>query len=109
MIYEIPLDDETADHFSFTVKLDGIEFALQLRWNQRAAGWYLTILDANGAVLVAGMRVTLSSAPRARYMDPRLPKGFLQADDTSGQNLEAGRNDLGTRVKLYYCDAAELV
>jgi hypothetical protein len=107
-IYPIPLADETADCFEFTTDLDGVDFTLTFRWNSRDPAWYMDITDAGGNVLLQGLRLSLDTPLTGRFRDLRLPDGDLMAIDTSNQGLEAGRYDLGNRVKLFYYDLASL-
>lgn len=91
------------------VTLDGAEFVLRVRWNSRAQRWVLDLYDAAEAplalnlVLNVGVGLLGAFGRRADF-----PAGELIAYDTSRTGAEAGVDDLGTRVRLYYVEAAEL-
>lgn len=91
------------------VTLDGVTIGLRLWWNARAGRWIVDIEDASGAEVASGIGLALGVSLWARFgARSTLPPGALLAVDTSGAGLEAGRDDLGTRVLLLYYDAAEL-
>lgn len=95
-------------HYTFEIDLDGRTFGFEFLWNGRSGAWYFTVSDAVGTVLLAGRKVVLGFPLLNRFRDPRLPAGDLGAIDTSGQDLEAGLNDLGKRVKILYTPAADM-
>jgi len=94
-----------APFYDLEVTLEGATYRLELRWNERAQAWFLALYDAAGDVLAAGRAVALGADLRGRSADARLPPGILLAVDTSGENRDAGRDDLGERVKLLYVES----
>lgn len=96
-----------APHQRQQVLLDGREFVVELRWNERAGAWFMAVSDAEGLIL-AGRRVVVDFPLLSRFASPRLPDGELFAIDTSGAGLDPGRDDLGSRVDLVYVEASEL-
>lgn len=104
--YEIGILPSVADQ-RLKVVLDGETFILRARWNASAGQWMLDVEDAAGVIL-AGIPMTLAMPYLRRYADRRLPRGELLIIDTSAQDLEAGLDDLGARVKLLYIEAADL-
>jgi hypothetical protein len=103
----LPLRNDAA-HFLFEVDLDGKAYGFELRWNERAAGWFLHLSDATGTRLVSGIRLVPGWPLLRRWQDARMPAGELEVLDTSGQSLEPTYGDLGTRVLMLYTTAAEL-
>ena len=99
---------QDAAHYQFPVELEGVVFGLEFYWNARDASWYLTILDAEGVPLLSSRKLVLDLPLTARYRDLRLPRGEFVVLDTTGQGLEAGLKDLGTRVLLVYVPSTEL-
>ena len=94
--------------YDLQVTLDGVTYTLEFRWNVRAAGWFMAILDAEGVnVLRAGIRL-VANWPLEAYRADRQPRGVLMALDTSSSGLDPGRDDLGDRVQLVYISADEL-
>lgn len=94
-------------HSRLQCQLDGTSFGLEFRWNERASGWFFSIYAADGTLLLANRRLVVNWLLTARFRDTRLPLGDFIATDTSGQNQEAGLNDLGTRVVVKYLEAKD--
>ncbi len=94
-----------APFYSVEVDLEGASFTLQLYWNARDAGWYLSFYDREQACLVSGRKVVLGAHLLGPSADARLPPGLLLAIDTTGKDQEAGRDDLGVRVQLVYVES----
>jgi hypothetical protein len=98
--------DET--HYTFEISLEGVPFLFEFYWNARDASWVMSISDVAGTPLLMGRKVTLGTLLLTRFRNPALPLGELQAVDTSGANVEAQVNDLGTRVQLLYFESADI-
>ena len=107
MSVTIPLRSDLP-HYSFQAELDGASYGFELRWNATAEGWFLTLSDGTGNVLLSSLRLVTDWPLGKRYKDSRLPPGSLMAYDTTGQSEAPGRDDLGSRVVLSYFTAAEL-
>jgi hypothetical protein len=103
----LPIVPQGAD-FSFVTQLDGVAFTFGFRWNWRDSGWYLTLGDAEGTPLAQGLRVVLRTSLLGKApFRQGFPQGYLYATDTSGQDVEAAQDDIGSRVKVYYLNAAD--
>jgi hypothetical protein len=98
--------DAAAPHYDFSTTLEGRVYTLELRWNGRSEAWFLSLFATDGTALLSGRRVVLGAALLGRSSDARLPPGTLIAYDTSGENRDAGRMDLGSRVQLLYVEAS---
>lgn len=94
-----------APHYDFSSALEGKLLTFEVRWNERSGAWFLSLYDSTGEPIFSGRRVVLGTNLLGRSADSRLPPGTLIAYDTSGANLDAGRNDLGGRVQLLYVEA----
>lgn len=92
------------------VDLDGVPFNVELRWNERAPAWVMTLRDASGAVLRAGVRVCLGAELLPAEKPSTFPAGTLLAVDTSDSGVDAGLDELGAdaRVRLVYLEAADV-
>jgi len=120
MSIKIPTRSDLPLYTLGTPLLDGVAYTLRFRWNEsgmhgevdgtEAAGhWEMRVLDETGEVIVAGdQRVGVTLPEYAAYVTNRRPPGAFVFVDTSGRNLDPGRNDLGSRVQLLYLTAAEL-
>ena len=95
--------------FTMRTSLDGVTFELTLTWNERESAWYLAIADSDGAVIRSGIRLALDWPLLRQVVDDRRPAGELYAIDVESTGVDAGREDLGGRVRLYYVTAAERV
>lgn len=97
-------------HQRFQVTLDGVPFGFALRWNERAPAWVLTLSDAQGTVLRAGIRACLGTLLLPPRRPDTLPAGELLLVDTAGTGVDAGLSDFGAdaRVRLVYLEAADV-
>jgi hypothetical protein len=96
--------------FSFQTELDGKVYGFDLHWNTRDEAWYLTILDSDDEVLLAGLKLVVSFPLISRFRSFDLPPGELEAVDTNTTTAEVdpGLDDLGQRVLLIYTPPEDL-
>lgn len=106
MILELPLDAQEKNYTVSTV-LEGSTYTFAVRWNGRAESWFFDLYDVNGEIIVAGIRIVLGIILGRRCTDTRFPPGALKAEDLSNTGVEAGRDELGGRVRVYYYTADE--
>jgi len=108
MILQLPINQEGAQ-FQFSTELDGTTFGLLFRWNDRVGQWSMDVLDGEGVAIVTGIRVVLDVPLLSRYRGlAATPPGDIIAVDTSGTQTEAGFEDIGRRVVLYYLSQEEI-
>ncbi len=93
--------------YDFTCDLEGITYGFAFRWNPRDEAWFMNILDGEGVVIQAGLKVVVNWPLGIRSASDRLPIGRFLAVDTTGANQDPGLNDLGVRTKLVYLDSNE--
>jgi len=98
----------TLPYYEFEVELDGVEFKLEFRYNDRDSSWYMTVLDSQDALLRAGIRVVLNWSLLRLWADVTAPDGALQTVNEGKVLLPPTLNQLGAEVLLTYLDAAEL-
>lgn len=92
------------------VTLDGVRVSLRVWWNARVQRWLLDVATGAGEPIASGLALVTGRSLLSRFgLRDDLPPGVLTALDTANTGLEAGRDDLGTRVRLYYYDTDELV
>lgn len=96
-------------HYTQQVELDGATFGLELQWNFREEAWFLSLADGEGDAIASGLKLVVGFPLITRCKDSRMPGGFFQAQDTAGGDQDPGFSDLGSRVKLYYFSAGELI
>lgn len=114
MALEIPIEvtgpepGELTPHVEQTTELDGVEFGLRLRWNDREQRWYLDLSDVDGAPILLGVKLVANwSLLRTLADDGRRPRGELVVVDTTGEG-DPRLPDLGRRVRLIYVPVAEV-
>ena len=107
MPYILPLDPENPNYRVATV-LDGASYILDVRWNGRDEAWYMDLLAADETMLRAGMKLVLGVPIYYRSNIDAMPPGAFIATDRSGQQLDAGLDDMGVRVLVMYHPFAEL-
>lgn len=106
--FVLPVRSDLAS-YSFEVELDGKTYELGFAWNERAAGWFMSIrIPGEDELAVAGVRVVVGFPLAFRSGRSDLPPGLFNAIDTSGSGLEPGEFELGGRVVLLYLDEEEL-
>jgi len=100
-IFQIPI---TATDASFKIRtsLEGTDYVLRFDWNGRDECWQMGIMDSTETPIVMGIPLNINSNLIGRFEIPELPPGLLMLYDTSDNNEEAGRDDLGDRAVLLY-------
>lgn len=88
--------------------LDGVDFVLTFALNLRDSYWYVDVADQDGVPIATGIKIVVNWDLLRRCIDERRPKGQLIAIDTTGQGLDPGPDDFGTRVQLLYLSEAEV-
>ena len=102
----IPINSEDAAWVQ-SVQLEGRSYQMRFYYVDRTSSWYGSIRTAEGDPIISGQRLTASWHLWANIPDTRLPPGVFLVEDLSGQDLSPGRDDLGTRVELWYLTAEE--
>jgi len=91
--------------FRYRMSLDGTVYAFQWRWNERDQSWYLDLGDASLVSTVRDIRMVIGTDVLAPFQAlTTVPPGVLDIVDTSNSNLEATRDDFGTRVLPRYTE-----
>lgn len=86
----------------FTTQLGDTQYGFDVRWNDRDSAWYINVLTENGELIRASLKIVLGGALGHREVDPRWPPGVLVPLDTTNSGVDAGFEDLGTRVLVYF-------
>ena len=113
MAFIIPLNRDTdgAAHFEQRATLDGVTYALDIRWNERMSAWFMNVYNADGSeALLLGIRLTADYL-LAQSIADRSPPGFFMVLDTGsdlGQGEEADFDSLGNRHQLWYVPKDEI-
>lgn len=104
----VPTVTDGRQRYSLRTQLGGNVYGMEFRWNVRDSSWSFLLSDAAGDPLLS-RKVVLGAVMFSRFQDVALPFGDMLVTDTSGQNLDAGLTDLGTRVLLIFRDGADIV
>ena len=107
-LLEIPTRNDLPS-YEQAVKLDGTQYILALYFNPRIDNgngkWFITLADQNRNMLVGPVPLVASWCLFDRFTDLVQLPGTLFCFDTSGQELDPGQFDLGSRVRLFYLEA----
>lgn len=95
--------------YSFTSSLEGVEYLFDVNWNGRTGLWSFDISDATGNLISAGNTIVLSNFPMYRESSALAPPGVFVILDTSGTGVDAGFDELGTRVVMHYYTVDEIL
>lgn len=87
---------------------EGTQYAFDMVWNPRDAAWYMSVLEADETPIVVGCKVVLGAFIGRWSQHPLLQYGVFYAYDVSGSEVDAGFNDLGTRVLVVYAPQEDL-
>lgn len=88
--------------YQFRTDLNGSEYVFDFSFNARDDHWYFDLSDADLSPIVQGVRVVCNWPLLFYVTDPRCPYGEIYAIDTTGQDQDPGRDDLGARVVMTY-------
>ena len=88
--------------------LDGTPYIFDLHWNGREAAWYMDLLAEDETVIRAGMKLVLGARLGSQSAREDFPGGAFIVMDLSGTGIDAGFDDLGVRVQVWYMTQAEI-
>lgn len=94
--------------FFFTTVLDGVHYGFDFNWNDRDQAWYFDVSDGAGNLIQAGIKLVLGAYLGRAMRVPPFSTGVFVAVDTSGEQKDAGIDDLGARIQLYYIPDQDL-
>ena len=99
----IPLTSEPNQFF--TLVLQENQYSCFLLRNERMGTWMLSIRDADGVSVIEGQALVLGQ----KILEPYdLGLGQFAMVDTENTGIDAGEDDLGSRVILLYVTEEEL-
>ena len=95
--------------YDFSTAVNGLTLSFTVRWNSVDEAFYFDIVDQSGNAIVLGIKLVLG-AYLGRWCQHKLFRdGVLVAIDTSSTLTDAGFDDAGDRVQLWYYTANELI
>jgi len=109
----IPLPTEISASFTQRTSIGSIDYALRFSHNSRSDSWSLDIAAIGGGdeedePIVTGVKIFIGNDLLRYANHPTLtPPGKLLALSTDGTRRAPTRDELGTRVQLYYLEPGE--
>ncbi len=100
--------DSQHEYYENEFTLDGEGFRILARYNIRIDSWMINLYQSDGTAIATGRRVTVGNFLFPWLTGRNRPAGQLMALDTSDEDSDPGRNDLGERVIIVYLDADEM-
>ncbi|MDR2952567.1 MAG: hypothetical protein LBU82_04910 [Treponema sp.] len=103
---ELPLPSDKAARWEMKVDLSGKRYGFYIAYNTRQDAWFMSILDVNGELLIAGLRLVTGTSFLDKYRAsvPELPPGELHLADREAKKAaaEVTRDNLNNRFALVY-------
>lgn len=90
------------NNVKLTVPIDDARYVFYHRWNSRDQAWYVDFYEEDFTPILLGIKLTLGAHIGASCLHPFFATHALVLRDTSGQGLDPGFDDLGSRVILIH-------
>lgn len=105
MILELPVTSDAAQ--TFVTQLGDVKYQFDVIYNDRSSVWTMTITEfVSQAVIISGLPLVLGQPLLEPY---NFGIGELIVVDTSESSRDAGADDMGTRVKVYWLSPDEVL
>lgn len=92
--------------YTFTIDLNGATFTLRFRYNERGGIWFMDVADAQDNGIVNGVPVQTNVDLLSQTIKESLPDGLFIPIDETGNERDAGENDLGNDIILLFQEAS---
>jgi hypothetical protein len=101
---------EDTPHFDQVTNLDGVEYLLQFRYNQREERFSVSIGSPDGTIYHRSAVIICNWPLFQDNPDPRLPPGMLMVIPSGNDDSPPTLGELGPgkRCELMYLEAADL-
>ena len=103
----LPFDSASPNYRMGTV-LDGDTYLFDVRWNERDGAWYFDIFKSDETIIRSGIKIVLGTFLGDNCVDENWPDGVFVARDESRANRDAGYDDLGSRIKVYFLTDSDM-
>ena len=91
------------------IALEGVQYIFDVRWNGRDTAWYLDVLQEDETPIAHGLKLVLGASIGSGITNPNFPPGVFVCRDLSNEGLDAGLDDMGTRIVVYFIPHSERV
>jgi hypothetical protein len=102
----IPFQPSIAN-YRMSVPIDGTVYTLDVHWNGRDSAWYFDVSTVEDVLLYAGIKIVLGARLGIQCQRADFPLGYFVALDSSGAGIDAGFDDIGTRVQVVFAPYLE--
>lgn len=105
----VVLDFTTEDpYFETPVEFDGVVYTLSIGYDFRAARWFFSLFDSNGAAILRGIRLIPGEDLLGPFTDPRLPPGRLEVVTRAVDHAPPQFEELGVTASIVYLDEEDV-
>lgn len=91
--------------YHYTITLEGVQYRFDYQYNERMGKWFVSISDTAANIIIAPVPVVAGLGIFDRFVMDGIPPGITTPFDTSGDNLDPGRFELGDRVRMLYLES----
>jgi hypothetical protein len=96
-------------NYRFSTTLNDEQYTFDVRWNSRDEAWYFDMLDAEGVMIVAGVKIVLGTYLGRRSAHPFFSSNVIAAIDTTLAEQDPTFDDLGVRVLVQHYPINDLI
>ncbi len=96
-------------NYEFSTTLNDVQFSFAIRWNSQDSAWYVDMADADDQLMVSGEKMVLGSFIGRKCTHPWFNDNVLMVVDTTLDELDAGLDDMGARIRFQHYTVLELV
>lgn len=94
--------------YDFQIQLEGATYTLRFTFNERMEIWIMSIADSADVEILSSIPIFTNLPLIQQFTIDGLPPGEFIALDETGENRDAGFNDLGNDIKLFYSESNEV-
>ncbi len=95
-------------HYEAGLTIGTVQYRINVRWNGRMGLFFMDLMDVDGNHIRSGMAMVLGTFLGRQSASADFPPGAFMLTDTSGEGVDAGIDDLGSRVQMHYLTDEEL-
>lgn len=95
--------------YRMTVPINDTPYLFDVKWNARDQAWYFDLYEVDETPIAFGIKIVLGISLGRRVQHPLMQHGAFVARDLSNQWIDAGFDDMGTRVQLRYFTVYDII